>query len=529
MTARFPRRHDPQEASSGSLATGNGPGRLLHPGEPPGGSRARRRERARADLRAARADARHDDLVGREGRRSTAARSQFGKEPTGPENAAFSGGVEADRPAAVPRWLVNKRLRHEAARLLPLRQNRKGQVVPTGLAMCRSFAVPGRPDAPPVPMELRSVVTEGGRFSPRLDGVNTCKDPACAECATSKSHEDQAELSGVVAAMREAGFRVYFGTLTIRHAMGDDFGLLRRGLFDSWDATTEGGWWSRLQKRHELLFVRRFETTFGENGHHPHLHVMFFSRGPLDEYGGDVFASEFLDRFASKVEEIMGEAHVPFGAYAFDFEEVIRGQSVAKYLTKLCSEVTSATTKDGGANPTMPFGVLARIRDLRESEGDEPSDERRRLEGAFRNWRDGSKGTVLLSYSRKLSPVRAQVREALEAEPEEREEERHTAFVPASIAPRLLRSKRVEVALWLATERGASPAEVRAIVASAFVDAPTRESALRAWDREQTRWVRAPGGAWVLRPPEEPLAFAFVIDATRGSFESRREEVSGGR
>lgn len=440
---------------------------------------------------------------------------------------ALRGGVEGGEAprGGTPLWLANRRLRFEAARLWPARKNRAGVVVPSGLMVCRAFSPHRNREADPVPMEaVRS------DDSAHVLGTNTCKDRGCAECASRRAVEEQRELACVLNVARdERGMTVIFSTMTIAHGFGDSFGTVRDGMDASWDGTFSGRWWKDFREAYGVVgMVRRFESTYGENGHHPHYHVLWFLSRPVE----DVYAfdSAILDRFADQVRKHMGEHHVPYGAHAIVSEVCERGDGAARYLSKMASELASATTKTHG-NPSMPFGVLRRVREVRESESDgKPSHERMRLEAALHNWREGSKGTVIMSWSKSLGPLRAEARARLEAEPEEREPEEHAAFLPPAYAPRFLRHARASERFLSAVANGSGAGVLRRLWrdAECWRDEDERARAVDAWDREQRRWVRGDAGAWVLRSADPSVSFAWVFDASGGTCAARREEVCDG-
>lgn len=436
-------------------------------------------------------------------------RSQFGNFPTAPP--AEGAG---ERPAGPPAWLTNRRLRQEAARLWPQRVNRKGETVLSGLASCRAFSPHRTASDEARPIEVRR--SEHGGIA--LLGTNTCKDRACAECAAPAAVEEQRHIAKVLDVWKRGGETrtVHFGTFTIAHGFGDDFAFLRRGMDEAWSRTFEGRWWARWRSVVGAChFVRRFEATFGANGFHPHYHVLFLSERPFPD--ADAFAAELLDRFAVNVEAAMGSDHVPWGAHALEFEEVCKRDlaspgRLARYLSKMASELSSATTKQVG-NPSVPFGVLAEVRELRCSGANEAR--RALLESALHNWRAGSKGTTRISWSKALTPVREIARMELERETVEQEEREHVAFIPPQHAPRFLRSASSE--RFLSAVADGQPLNVlRALWrdASVWRSPVERADALRAYDREQTLWEHGPDG-WRLRPPPDLGPVVMVVDATR--------------
>lgn len=369
-----------------------------------------------------------------------------------------------------------------------------------------------------------------------MQNVNTCKDRACSECAAERAAEDGREVAGVARHMLANGWGQFTMTPTIRHGFGEQFRRLRDGMDASWNDVFQGRWWRDVRALcGDIVFVRRFESTFGVNGHHPHYHALLWvereaervyrvakaptrhrfrkcrarsrvrwERVRFEEW----FAGEFSERFADAVEKHMGTPNVPFGAYALRFERSASPEDAAHYIAKAAMEVAAQTTKTNGKNPSMPFGVIGLVRELRVHEEKEAQrgrdavgtrEHRHLLESALHDWRDGSKSTTTLSWSKKLTPVR----ELVAAEQsEEKKRVDVAAFVPAGYSSRVLAREGWSLLWFAALAAGESAATLRDIFVRAQAD-ERRESAARAWDREQRRWERTDAGEWVERSQDE--------------------------
>lgn len=120
-------------------------------------------------------------------------------------------------------------------------------------------------------------------------GLVTCRSVwMCPVCNARISEFRRDELGRAVAVARDRGCVVVLATFTIPHAAGDDLGALVDQLNEAARAMRGGRPWRRLVDQfgidgptgrgndgRRLYSVRSFECTYGYNGWHPHLHVLF--------------------------------------------------------------------------------------------------------------------------------------------------------------------------------------------------------------------------------------------------------------
>ena len=122
-------------------------------------------------------------------------------------------------------------------------------------------------------------------------GVLTCNSVhSCPTCSGRIRSEKRGRIEG---AMRvgglehdEAQWRML--TVTLRHDGSESLLSLRKGVMRAWRRCRQSGTVQRLWKRHVCASVRSIEVTYGENGWHPHLHLVILttewtpaSRAPL--------------------------------------------------------------------------------------------------------------------------------------------------------------------------------------------------------------------------------------------------------
>ena len=165
---------------------------------------------------------------------------------------------------------------------------------------------------------------------------------------------------------------VLFLTLTVRHGLGDDLGLVRRGVTDAFSRFLAGRAWQRLcdslpwnapgwstaiedeqyAAGHPKLiggYVRALEVTHGASGWHPHVHALLFCGFAPSEKFRNVLRACLSQRWAECVREVLGEAHVPVDTSADGKHPGcdLRPCGAADYISKMGLELSSPLTKEG--------------------------------------------------------------------------------------------------------------------------------------------------------------------------------------
>lgn len=246
---------------------------------------------------------------------------------------------------------------------------------------------------------------EGRRPSASVSGVQRCGLPhECPSCRRTMSMERAAVVQQVLEDARRRGWSLYLVTLTVRHGPQHRIRDTVVGLRRAWTRLTRSRAWFEL--RHEiggLEVIRGLETTYGENGAHPHIHAVF-GVPPVDGAGpmrvGTRRDSEaeldiegrlidVLDaRWAPAVVATMGPDHAPDDAHGVDVQAARDATGAGGYIAKLGLELT-LESKGSRAGRT-PLDVLSDWVDHRREED-------------WRLWRahaDAWRGERLLTWSR---------------------------------------------------------------------------------------------------------------------------------
>jgi hypothetical protein len=181
-------------------------------------------------------------------------------------------------------------------------------------------------------------------------------------------------------------------TLTIPHHRFSNCEQLRKGVSGAYRKVKSGKSWITAREGYGWVGdIRALEVTHGENGWHPHLHILILFKPGKSQQDADAFASWLYDAWARAIER-MG-----FGVCskdAFTFEPVQADHGAAEYVSKwgAALELTKANTKktrNGGRTPWQILGDFAEAGKPRDRE-------------LFREYALAFKGARQLTWSRDL-------------------------------------------------------------------------------------------------------------------------------
>lgn len=126
-------------------------------------------------------------------------------------------------------------------------------------------------------------------------GLATCGSVwSCPVCSEKILAARSDELAAGFGAWTQAGGRIAFVTLTMRHDRGQSLRLLWDALSYAWGKVTSGKGWGALRERYGVAgYARVVEVTHGAHGWHVHVHAAVFleadSTGDLDHLGAEMF------------------------------------------------------------------------------------------------------------------------------------------------------------------------------------------------------------------------------------------------
>lgn len=175
---------------------------------------------------------------------------------------------------------------------------------------------------------------------------------ACPVCASVLRAERAADIGRAVAGWQDQGNALVFVTLTLRHREGDPLRDSMGQLLEGWRKVQSGRWWQDMKARFGIRgSIRAVEVTLGENGWHPHLHVLFFCDRPVEAGDAAEWESLLYSRWADAVTKVGGR--LPSRMRGVDVRPATAdGRVVGQYLAKL---------QDEGHQPKKTSGVASEL------------------------------------------------------------------------------------------------------------------------------------------------------------------------
>lgn len=112
-----------------------------------------------------------------------------------------------------------------------------------------------------------------------FQGLQVCASPwACPVCASKIAERRRVEVAAAIATAKACGLAVELLTLTFPHGLGDDLATITAAGLRAYSKLFSGKAGVKLRERIGLQgTIRALEVTHGENGWHPHFHVLLFS------------------------------------------------------------------------------------------------------------------------------------------------------------------------------------------------------------------------------------------------------------
>jgi hypothetical protein len=176
----------------------------------------------------------------------------------------------------------------------------------------------------------------------------------CPVCAAKISERRRAELVAATATAKAMGWQALLMTFTIPHGMGDDLNDILDKMSKAWRTVTT----SRAGRAvHKLLQVegtiRALEVTDGENGFHPHFHVLVFAQPTFT-------VQDFQEKYLPLWQDACVKAGLPRPSDERGLK-VDDGSKAAHYASKwgLEEEMTKSHTKSAKTkNGMTPWDML---------------------------------------------------------------------------------------------------------------------------------------------------------------------------
>lgn len=185
-------------------------------------------------------------------------------------------------------------------------------------------------------------------------------------CPVCSQNLRAARTERIVRAVEHLGGRWQMLTVTLRHRQGLPLKDLRDGMAKAWRRTRQGGKIQRVWSGRVSASVRAQEVTYGDNGWHPHVHVLLRTTA----WDGDEKAA-LQARWETAVVRTLGvharpdDVHGLVWSEPFDASKEGAGAR-AKYLSKLGLEVAGISKEGrGGARSQWDIARAAAKGDSR--------------------------------------------------------------------------------------------------------------------------------------------------------------------
>lgn len=166
---------------------------------------------------------------------------------------------------------------------------------------------------------LVGVTQINGRYG--FTNLETCGSTWSCPCCSAKINQHRSEE--LQTAIRNShGYRLYLLTLTFQHNRGDSLSTIWDKGNGAWRKFVNSRLWRK--SRGNGHYVRVTEVTYGDNGWHPHFHVLIFA--PV----GSNYDSSLIDLWR----DCCLKAGLTTSSLAQDIRPVTPSEAMGKYLAK---------------------------------------------------------------------------------------------------------------------------------------------------------------------------------------------------
>lgn len=220
-------------------------------------------------------------------------------------------------------------------------------------------------------------------------GLQVCSSVwACPVCAAKITERRRLELVSAMEEAKRQDLQPYLLTLTVPHGLADSLDEVLTKLRKAWRSMQSDragiAFWRRAGVEGH---IRALEVTDGENGWHPHLHVLLFVGTPEPMFKAQAEASKLWQHCATKAG--LPTPHPEYGCRLDD------GSKAAQYVSKwgIESELTKGHVKKSQAGNSI-WDLLRKIR--------EGSEDKKRCAARFIEFAQAFKGQKQLVWSKGL-------------------------------------------------------------------------------------------------------------------------------
>lgn len=222
--------------------------------------------------------------------------------------------------------------------------------------------------------DQRFVAVQRGQHGAFFGNVVSCKSVwHCPVCAARIAQERRRGIATAISQhMAHENGLVVMVTLTAQHSKSDDVKALRQSMTARWRKVRSGRIVQEMDKSCGMVGgVRVFEVTNGENGWHPHFHILLFFR-PVDDDANEYLKR--IDRYCAYVVDRWLSFCASDGNGAQrqgqDWQYAASPEEAGEYVTKWGPdwEMTHGHLKKGNLGGRSPWQILMDIRDYNRQE-----------------------------------------------------------------------------------------------------------------------------------------------------------------
>lgn len=305
----------------------------------------------------------------------------------------------------------------------------------------------------------------------------------CPVCAAKVSERRRQELKEAIRAADALKMNVHFVTLTVPHGVSDDIKVMNDLLSRALRRMSSGMYSVKNQLRaiapeSEIHgYIRAFEVTHGQNGFHPHYHILVFTdRGVTASAVGYVYRNAWI-----RACQLSGlpQPSLEHGVTVQD------GLFAAQYASKwgLEDEMTKANAKTTKRKGLSPWGLLRAVLDE-----DEPDYPPHRASALFQVYAAAFAGRRQLYWSNGLRKLLSMAPERSDEELVKAPEDERASLL-ATLTPeqwKAIRRRRQEAHLLTVAE--SAPSLLTTVIDAACQ--PTRRRSERSSEDDDA------GGGW---------------------------------
>jgi hypothetical protein len=196
----------------------------------------------------------------------------------------------------------------------------------------------------------------------------------CPVCAAKISERRRVELAAALATWSTepavVARRLLLVTFTLQHHIGDSLSSVFSALKRARRLLMGGKYAVAFAQKYAIVgMVRTLELTYGENGWHPHLHVLYFFEREVPIIP---FTDEIKARWSATVKSAGG-----FASYQHGCDVRFSDADIAEYIAKwgkepkwtVSHEMTKSVSKYGSRDGRTPLQLLAEYFDGNQASG----------------------------------------------------------------------------------------------------------------------------------------------------------------